>query len=248
MRDERVEDAFGFEAGVVEDEDRGPGAPGREEAAPGVLGPARRADVPVHVAFTQPDPVQGREVADGVAHVGVQHHLRFRRGTGREVQEERVLAARLSVRREIGGAIGIIGEPARTRRAHGDAGVVPRHSVELRSALRRDDVPDAAAVHPVLEVLGAQQRRGGAEDGAELHGGEGDFPQLGDVAEHDEDPVAATDALLAEEVGHAVRPVAHLREGVRLGRAVVCDDVERGVSVVARDHVEVVERPIEPVE
>ena len=236
------------EAGVVVDEDRGARVPRREEAAPRVLRPARRADVPVHVAFTEPDPVHGGEVADRVAAVRVQHHLRLRRRAGREVEEKRVVAVRLPIRLEIRCSIGVIGDPARTRRADDDARVVSRHVVELRRALGGDDVADAAAVDAVLQVSDGQQRRGGAEDGAELHRGERDLPQLGDVPEHDEDPVSAADAVPAEEVGHSVRPFAHGREGVRLGCTVVVDNVQRGALVTARHHVEVVERPVETAE
>ena len=137
VRNERVEHARGVEARVVEDEDRGARVPRREEAAPGVLRPARRADVPVHVAFTQSDPVHRREVADRIAHVRVQHHLRLRRRAGREVEEKRVVAARLPIGLEIADAIGGIGDPPRARQADDDAREVTRDLVELRRRPRR---------------------------------------------------------------------------------------------------------------
>jgi hypothetical protein len=63
---------------------------------------------------------------------------------------------------------------------------------------------DAAALDAVLQVPGGQQRRGRTEDGANLHRGERDFPQLGDVAEHDEDPVSAPDAVPPKKIGCAI--------------------------------------------
>ena len=107
---------------------------------------------------------------------------------------------------------------------------------------------DAAAFDAVLQVPGGEQRRGRTEDGANLHRGERDLPQLGDVAEHDEDPVSAPDAVPAKKIGGAARTVAHVRERVRPGLAIVGHHVQRDPIVVVRKHVEVVERPVEPVE
>jgi len=49
MIDERLEHGFRIETRVVEDEDRRLRIPRREETAPRVLGPPRRADVPVAI-------------------------------------------------------------------------------------------------------------------------------------------------------------------------------------------------------
>jgi hypothetical protein len=109
-------------------------------------------------------------------------------------------------------------------------------------------VADAAALDAIPQVSGGQQRRGWTEDGAELHRGERDLPELGDVAEHDEDSVSATNAPAAQKIGSAIRSFAHLRERVRPGGTVVGDNVQRGAMVGAGEDVEVVERPVEPVE
>jgi hypothetical protein len=118
------------EALVVVDEDGGAGIPGREEAAPRMLGPAGRADVPVDVALLQADPVHGRQVADRVALLAVQHQLRFRGGAGGEVQQQRVGGARHAVGREPGSALLLsakVAPPlgsARIPASYRDAGVV----------------------------------------------------------------------------------------------------------------------------
>src|SRR5262249_19812639 len=66
------------------------GVPWRVDTRPGVLGPARRADVHVPVALAEPDPIHRREVADGIARVAVEDELRLRGRPRREVKEERV--------------------------------------------------------------------------------------------------------------------------------------------------------------
>src|SRR6185369_16271714 len=95
-----VERLLGVEMRLVVYEDRGARVPGREEAAPGVLRPARRADVPMDVVRPQADPIHGREMADGIALVRVQHHLGLRRRAGREVEEEWIAGAGRPVRLE----------------------------------------------------------------------------------------------------------------------------------------------------
>ena len=70
------ESALGVEAFVVVDEDSRARVPRREEPAPGVLGPSRRADVQVDIVGSDANPVHGSEVADGIALVSMQNQLR----------------------------------------------------------------------------------------------------------------------------------------------------------------------------
>ena len=77
-----------------------PRVPRREEAAPGVLGPARRRDVQMHVARPQADPIHRRQMADRIALVTVQDELRLRRRAGGEIKQQRIVGARFAVRRE----------------------------------------------------------------------------------------------------------------------------------------------------
>src|SRR2546430_7467141 len=50
--------------------------PGRKEARPGVLRPARGAQIQVHVPGLQSQPVHGRQMPDRVAHVRMRDELR----------------------------------------------------------------------------------------------------------------------------------------------------------------------------
>ena len=93
------------EAPLIDDENRGLRVPRREETAPGMLGPARRRDVEMHVARPQPEPIHRRQVADRIALMAVQHELRRRRGAGGEIEQHRIVRPRLAVRRKIRGRL-----------------------------------------------------------------------------------------------------------------------------------------------
>src|SRR6185437_14687771 len=69
------EQLLGLETRLVDDEDRRPRIPRREEATPGVLGPARRGDIEMHVAGLQPEPVHRRQRANGIAAMAVANEL-----------------------------------------------------------------------------------------------------------------------------------------------------------------------------
>ena len=71
---------------------------------------------------------------------------------------------------------------------------------------------DVAAIEPVAQVVGCQQRGGGNQHGAELDGREHDLPQRHLVAEHHQDAVATPDADVAQEVGNAVGACRHFGE------------------------------------
>ena len=91
---------LGVEGRLVDHEDRGAGVPGREEGAPGVLGPAGRGDVDVHVARLQAEPVHGRQRAHGVAAMAVPHQLRLGGGARGEIEQERIVGVGRTVRRK----------------------------------------------------------------------------------------------------------------------------------------------------
>ena len=64
--------------------------PGRKKRAPGVLRPTRAAQVQVHIAGLQPEPVHRGQMPDRIADVRVLHEFRLRRRPRREVQQQRV--------------------------------------------------------------------------------------------------------------------------------------------------------------
>ena len=179
---EHLERAPRHEAGVVVDEDRGAGVEGGEEARPGVLGPARRADVHVDVPLADADPVHGGEVAHRVAALGVEHQLGLRGGPAREVEQDRVVDVGLAVRDEV---------RATRRRPRWKAcqpGTCSPTTMRLKSPARPRifSAPsgsvmtclDLPARHAVLDVLRRQQRRGRDDHRPELHGGQHHLPDV----------------------------------------------------------------------
>ncbi|EGJ73920.1 putative acetyl-CoA synthetase [Streptomyces sp. Tu6071] len=241
-------EAARVEARVVEDEDGRLGVPRCEEVRPGVLRPAGRRDVEVDVPRAQPDPVHRREVAHRVGEVGVLDEFGAGGGTGGEVEHEGLVGAGGALgdeRGARGGGLGVV-VPAGDGRADGDAGPV---AGDLRELLQvggaGDDVAHLAALDAVAQVEGAEERGRRDDDGAQLHRGEHEFPQLGLVAEHEEDAVARGDAEAAQPVRGARGAQGQFGEGQFQARAVLLDDVERGALVALGDPVEPVERPVE---
>ena len=131
-----------------------------------------------------------------------------------------------------------------------DPGPVTGHRGKLRHAGRvGDDVPDLPAGHPVHQVGRLQQRGRRDDHRAELHRGQDDFPQRHDVAEHQQHPVAPSDAEVAQPRGHLRRPGRQFRVRQRhVGPVVGQDPQRRKVGVLGRDHVEPVQCPVELVE
>jgi hypothetical protein len=183
--------------------------------------------------------------------VGVLDQLRLRRGTGGEVEQQRVVGARRAVRREVGGlGLGVhIGQPAGLRRPDRDPRVLPRYVGELGGVRGAgDDVPGPAPLDPGLQVGRAEQRRGGDQHGAQLHRGEDGLPQLHLVAEHQQQAVAAGHPEPPQPVGHPVGPRGQLGEGQASLGTVLLDDPQRGRVVALGDRVEPVQRPVELVQ
>src|SRR5699024_6477418 len=183
--------------------------------------PAGRGDVEVHVAGLQPDPVHRGQVSGRVGGVRVLDELGLAGGSGGEVQQQGVVGVGGVARLEVGGGVhrGREIRPTVRGAADGDALVVTLDAGEAVGELGAgDDVPDAAPGDPVPQVALGEQRRGGDDHGAELDHREHDVPQFDLVGEHQQDPVARADAVVAEEVRGAVRADPHLVEGVhRLG-------------------------------
>src|SRR6185312_2038682 len=74
-----------------------------EEAAPGMLGPARRGNVQMDVAGPEPEPVHGREVANRIALVRMRHQLWLGGRPRSEVEQQRIAGPRCGARLEPGG-------------------------------------------------------------------------------------------------------------------------------------------------
>ena len=247
VRGQHLQQRLRLEALVVGDEDAGARVPRREEAAPRVLGPARRGDVQVHVAGLQPQPVHGGQMPDRIALVRVQHQLGLGRGARGEIEQQRIGGLGHAVRREgVGVAVDRIGDAAGHGAADGDARAARAHLRELvRAARRRDRELHLPALHAVLHVLRRQQRGGRDHHGAELHGGQHDLPQRHLVAHHQQDAVPAAHTLRAQEVGGPVGARGHRAEGELALAAVLLDDPQRRGVVAGGQRVEPVEGPVE---
>ena len=183
--------------------------------------------------------------------MGVRDQLRLRGGTRGEVEEQRIARVRRGVRgvlRRRGAGL-LEARPGRAVAADHDAAVVAGERVELAGVRRADDdVADAAALEAVPQVVGGEERGGRDDHRAELHAGEHHLPQRRHVAEHQEHGVAAPDALGTEEVRGLARAPGELGEGQLDLASALVDDPQGGAVVAPRHLVEVVERPVEPVE
>ena len=90
MLDQHVERRARLEAQSERDDGRA-GVPGREDARPGVLGPAGRGNVEMRVAGPDPKPVHRRKVPDRIARVRMHDELRARGRARGEIKEHRVV-------------------------------------------------------------------------------------------------------------------------------------------------------------
>ena len=205
----------------------------------------------MHVALLQPQPVHRREMADRIALVGVLDQLRLGGGAGGEVQQQRCVRRRRPVRREDGGgAVGVlVMHPTGGRLADGDPRVVALDLGELAGIARScDDVADVAALEAVEQLVVADHRRCRHDDGAELDRRQHHLPERHDVAEHQQEAVAAADTVAAQEIGHLVGALGEFAERqLRLAR-VAGRHPQRRPVVAAGVDVEPVERPVEGLE
>ena len=258
-----VEHRRAAEARVVVDEHTGLRVERREEAAPGVLGPARRADRPVHVARLQAEPVHRAQVADRIALARMAHELGLGGGARGEVLEQRRVDAEHGRRGEHRRGllrVAVVDPSGRrlarrvaARRAGEDAAdaveCIGRRLGHARRAARvGQDPAHAAACEAVGEVGAGQQQRRRDHHHAELDRREHGFPQRHLVAQHQQHPVARLGAEARQEardLGRAPRElgIAQLRLGTGL-----LDDVQCRRVVVGGDRVEPVGRPVEALE
>ena len=245
---QHLQQGGGVEARIVVEEDAGAGVPGGEEAAPGVLGPARRTDIEVAIPLLQADPVEGGEVAHRVGLMGMGDQLGLGSGARGEVEQHGVVGGGRPVRGEGVAFVAGVGEvvPSLGGTAHGDARQAVLAAGKLLQVLVADhQVPDLAAADAVLEVLRRQQGGGGNDHRAQLDGGQHHLPQRHLVAQHQQHPVAPGHAQGAQPVGDLVGAPRHLGEAeLRLPAILLHDPQRRGVVVPGHD-VEVVQGPVE---
>jgi 8-oxo-dGTP pyrophosphatase MutT (NUDIX family) len=141
------------------------------------------------------------------------------------------------------------GKPACGRPADGNARVVARQIGKFSGILDAgDDMPDTAAREAVEEIVAVQQSRRRNDHDPELHRRQHAFPQRRHIAEHQQQAVAAADAEAAQPVGDPVRPLGELGKGEPGFAAPLIDEPQTRAVVATRHRVEIIERPVEPVE
>jgi hypothetical protein len=202
-----LEGPLGAEAVVVMHEDGGARVPRREEAAPGMLGPSRCADVQVDVVGPDANPVHGGEVADGIALVSMQHQLGQSSRARSEIQHERIGRVGLAVWSEVGALFVSlrVGYPAFFRSADEYASEIAAQAGKFfRQARESDHVPGLAAIEAVAQIGDRKQRGSGDNDGAQLESRQHDLPNRDQVGKLDDKAVTTADSLLAQEVRNLV--------------------------------------------
>ena len=119
---------------VVEDEHGGFGVPRCEDAAPGVLRPPRRADVPVTIARLQADPVEASRGDRPDSSGACAPRASASRRAGREVQQQGIGRGRRAAGSNAGSAIRcrFDGDPSWNVAANGDPGEGAVDPLELR--------------------------------------------------------------------------------------------------------------------
>ena len=138
------------------------------------------------------------------------------------------------------------------RRADDDANetVVAKSGKFRDLILRRHHRPRPAAVEPVAQFVRRQQRGRGDHDDAELHRRQHGLPQRHDIAEQQQQMIAALQPLRAQEIGDLVGTARQRgkREFCFLVAAGI-DDPQRGavpaVGIARQFRVEPVQRPVE---
>ena len=239
-------------ARLIDDENRGLGIPWRKERAPGVLGPARRGKIAVHIAGLDADPIHGGEVADGITRVAVQHEFWFGRSARGEIELQGIAGSRLSVRLEFRRRVvsALIFMPARNTPDR-DACAASASRLHLGGNFRgANHVAYPPARDAVGEIIRGEQRRGGNDDAAQLHDRQHRFPEGRNVAQHQQDAVAAVHAQLAEVVRNAGRALRQLGKRQLGFFSAFVHHPQGGLvaPVAGGDAVKPVQRPIEAIE
>ncbi len=186
------------------------------------------------IAGLQPEPVHRRQSADGIAALAVPHQLRLCRGARGEIQQHRIVGpvGPSGVNASGNSAACSKAQPAVLLRGRADDDAnepVAAEAGEFRDlVLRRHHHLGAAAIEPVAQFVRRQQRGGGDHHDAELHRRQHGLPQRHDIAEQQQQMIAALQPLRAQEIRDLVGAARQRRER-QLGLAVAAgiDDPQR---------------------
>ncbi|MCY1403994.1 hypothetical protein D9M71_191910 [compost metagenome] len=187
-------------------------------------------------------------MADRVALMAVQHHLRLGGGAGGEVQQHRVGGQCAAKGFELLGVLagGAVRGPVGGGRADADAAAAFGKTGKLVHMRTADhQVANLATLDAVAQVIGGQQGGGGDDHGAEFERGQHGLPQGNVVTEHQQDAITATHAQGTQVIGHLVGARGQLLEAVALFAAVLFN-YPQGTRLVALGHgIKVVQCPVE---
>ena len=208
------------------------------------------------IAGLQPEPVHGRKPADRIAALAVPHQFWFCRGAGGEIQQHRIVGMRRAVRRErLRKLRGLLErQPALMRRRRTDDNtreIAAAEAGEFRDLiLRRHHHLGAAAIEPILQFIRRQQRGRRNHHHAELDRRQHGLPQRDDIAEQQQQMIAALQALRAQEIRDLVGTARQrLEREFCLAVAAGIDDPQRraafAVGVARQLRIEPVQRPVE---
>ena len=204
----------------------------------------------------KPEPVHGRERADGIAALAVKHQLGLGRGARGEVQQHRLVGCGRSIRREGFRSIGGLFERDPAVNPGRGADDDPHQFVGTQLGkfcdlvLRRHHGPRTAAIEPILQFVRRQQGGCGDHDHAELDGRQHGLPQRHDVAEQQQQVVATLQPLRAQKIRDLVGASRQRRKGeFRFAVLTGIDDPERGAvaafGITRQFGIEPVQRPVE---
>src|SRR5262249_32224983 len=146
------------------------------------------------------NPIHCRKMSDRVAAMTVKDEFRLRGSTRSEIQKQRVVGFRQTVRDKtrIPAVKRIERTPALlsgTAGIDGDACVAAREVAELGRAQRiRHNMFHGTTRKTVRKIAGVELRRGRNDDGTNLHRGKHRLPELDAIAKHHEDAVPSLDS------------------------------------------------------
>ena len=208
------------------------------------------------VARLQAEPVHRRQMADGVAALAVPHQFWFCGRARGEIEQHRVVGVGRSVGCKSLGGVGRLRErqPAVVPRVRADHDAHQIFAAEAGEfchlVLRRDHRPRPSPIEPVAQFIRRQQGGGGDHDNAELHCRQHGLPERHNIAEQQEQVVAALQPLRAQEVCHLAGAARQRREGeFCFPVAAGVDDPQRrtvlAIGILREAGVEPVQRPVE---
>lgn len=197
-------------------------------------------------------PEHGGQVADRIALVRMQHQLGLGGCARGEVEEERVVRTSRHPRQAGGCRKGFIERCEPLGRSSAEPHAEPFPIAHLAGAgLVGHDVADLAPYQSVFDVLDGELSRCGNHDRADLDGGEHRLPERQRIGQHQQHPVAASDALIGQVTGQSSRSLVEFPEtdpGQLGPGGGVTDQDERRLVSLGRVNREPVPGPIELVE